>query len=61
VTAPKFGVPCHACHQRIKPFTPRRPVKERPRVLQPDGKSYSHESPQVIGWVHAGCYVAKPE
>jgi hypothetical protein len=51
----KFGIPCLACRQRIKPFTQRLPVKARAKVLQPDGKSYSHESLKLVGWVHAGC------
>jgi len=44
---PKFGYECLACHQRVKPFRPRYPVKGRPVG--------SSEAVRTIGFVHAGC------
>jgi hypothetical protein len=45
VSAPKFGIPCLACKQRIKPFGPRHPVRDEQRT--------------VLGYVHPGCHKAK--
>ena len=53
--APKWGFECLACHQRVKPFGARVPVKGRPQVPQPGGESYSLGSERLLGFRHPGC------